>query len=210
MRSLNSIPNNPWPHDMRITVDDQADPLLELLWIREAYDLEPRGDDLPPLLSHPPLGEALRPPTPRDREEWTSAWPALWAAAVSHAGKEADFALHERLTRTANGSQDRIELLRELVGPSWRDEFGSEALDPPSYREWREGTVAPRPPALEDNPLVRDLDGVVVAWRAGMTKIITIPCDGEYTRRVGDNALLITEQTMTSSDAFRRALGAFA
>ncbi|MFB7892788.1 hypothetical protein ACFC1I_11365 [Microbacterium sp. NPDC056044] len=42
-----------------------------------------------------------------------------------------------------------------------------------------------------------------------MTKIVTIPCEGDYTRRVGSNALVITERAMTSSDTFREALAAF-
>lgn len=37
MRSVHQIPGNPWPHDMTITVEDRPAPLLELLWLREAY-----------------------------------------------------------------------------------------------------------------------------------------------------------------------------
>ena len=50
MRSNAPIPGNPWPHDMIITVEDRPNVLLELLWIREAFALQPHGEDLPPLL----------------------------------------------------------------------------------------------------------------------------------------------------------------
>ena len=213
MRSVEPIPNDPWPHDMGITIEDRPETLLELLWIREAYDLKTEGDDLPPALAVPPGDAGLDAPSAEARAEWTSGWPALWVAVVKHTGKEFDPALHERLRQTANGSTERLNLLQELVGPSWRDRFGPEALDQSSYREWSHATLqaklASRHDNLEGNALRRDLDAVVAVWRAGMTKIITIPCNGDYTRQVGDNALLMTEQTITSSVSFRRALGAF-
>ncbi|MGU3643424.1 hypothetical protein ACLBXX_00530 [Microbacterium sp. C23T] len=197
---------------MSITIEDRADPLLELLWIREAYGLPVEGDDLPPVLMSPPT-EQFTPPSAGDGEAWASAWPSLWTSTVEHAGKEFDPALHERLSHTANGSRERLELLQEIVGPTWRDRLGPDALDRESYREWNDATfrakLASRPAGIEGNALRRDLDAVVAAWRAGMTKIITIPCRGEYNRRVGDNALLITEETMTTSESFRRALAAF-
>jgi hypothetical protein len=198
---------------MSITIEDRANPLLELLWIREAYHLRPDGDDLPPLLLNPPT-QRLTPPSSIDGQSWTSAWPSLWAATVAHAGTELDPSLHERLSHTANGSRERLDLLQRIVGTNWRDHFGPAALDRDSYQEWNhaafQAKLASRPAGLGGNALRRDLDAVVTAWRAGMNTIITIPCRDEYTRRVGDNALLITEQTITTSDSFRRALAAFA
>ncbi|MDR7113744.1 hypothetical protein J2X03_003644 [Microbacterium trichothecenolyticum] len=199
---------------MGITIEDRAETLLELLWIREAYDLRPEAVDLPPALAVPLGRGRLDAPSAEARAEWTSGWPALWVAVVEHAGKEFDPAVHERLSQTTNGSTERLELLQEIVGPSWRGRYGPEALEQSAYREWSHATfqakLASRPADLEGKALRRDLDAVVAAWRSGMTKIITIPCNGDYTRRVGDNALLMTEQTMTSSVSFRNALGAFA
>lgn len=198
---------------MGITIEDRSDALLELLWIRAAYDLRPDGDDLPPALKVPARDDLADVPSMAERTEWTTAWPSLWAATLAHAGKDFDRALHERLSQTPNGSPERLHLLQEIVGPSWRDRFGSAALDHDSYREWNDTTfqakLAARPAGLEGDVLRRDLDAVIAAWRTGLTKIVTVPCRGEYVQRVGDNALLITEQMMTSSDAFRRALSAF-
>lgn len=214
MRSLIPIPGDPWPHDMVITIEDRPDALLELLWLREAYELRPDADDLPPLLQVPPRGDMTNVPSAAEREEWTAAWPSLWAATLAHAGKDSDPALHERLRRSPNGSPERLHLLQEIVGPNWRDRFGADALDRDSYREWNDATfqatLAARPAGLEGHALRRDLDAVISAWRAGMTKIIAIPCRGEHAQRIGANALLITEQMMTSSDAFRRALSIIA
>jgi len=38
---------------------------------------------------------------------------------------------------------------------------------------------------------------------------VTIPCSGEFTRRVGENALLMTAATREDSDSYRRALSSF-
>lgn len=213
MRSITPDPTNPWPHDMTITVENRPTSLLELLWIREAYQLHPDGANLPPLLTLRPSGE-VRAPSAKELAEWTSAWPSLWTDSLLHAGKEFDPALHQRLSETTNGSRERRDLLQEIVGPSWHDRFGSDALDEGSYRAWNDVmfqvSLVSYPTGLESDPLRRDLDAVIAAWRTGMTKIITIPCHGEYVERVGDNALLITEQTMTARDAFRRALSTFA
>ncbi|MFC8680196.1 hypothetical protein ACFT30_01655 [Microbacterium ureisolvens] len=212
MRSTNPIPDDLWPHDMSITIEERSHALLKLLWIREAYDLRPDGDDLPPSLDVSPRDDLAGVPSAAERAEWTAAWPSLWASTLAHAGKDFDRALHERLSQTSNGSPERLHLLQEIVGPSWRDRFGPGALDHNSYREWNDtvqAKFAARPAGVEGEALRRDLDAVIGAWRTGMTRIVTIPCLGEYTRRVGDNALLITEQMMASSDAFRRALSAF-
>ena len=63
---------------------------------------------------------------------------------------------------------------------------------------------------LEDAPERRDLVALIPAWRAGLTKIVTIPCVGEYVRRLGPHGLLMTDATREDSDAYRRALGSFA
>ena len=62
---------------------------------------------------------------------------------------------------------------------------------------------------LEDHPERRDLPTLISAWRAGLTKIVTIPCSGEFTRRVSKNALLVTAGTREDSDSYRRALSTF-
>ncbi|GAB3617589.1 hypothetical protein GCM10027416_21460 [Okibacterium endophyticum] len=65
-----------------------------------------------------------------------------------------------------------------------------------------------RPRSLEDSPEHRSLDSLIPAWEAGLSKIITIPCRGEYTRVVGDSALL-TEVTRNDPDRYAVALGTF-
>ncbi|MFB7892789.1 hypothetical protein ACFC1I_11370 [Microbacterium sp. NPDC056044] len=94
---------------MVISVEDRASPLLELLWIREAFDLRPNGGDLPPLLTDTPRRESGGVPPAVTRQDWEAAWPSMWADALQHAGREFDPAMHERLMRTANGSRERCD-----------------------------------------------------------------------------------------------------
>ena len=95
----------------------------------------------------------------------------------------------------------------------WGDEFGREVFDDPSYREWeRRGIEAHRGTrriVLEDSPERRDVGALAAAWRRGLTKIVTIPCQGDHVRHVGPHALLVTDGIRADSARYRRALWTF-
>jgi len=213
MRSVRPIPGNPWPHEMTITVDDSPSTLLELLWIREAYHLRIEDEHIPPLLTEAPAAANGPAPTESASAIWEQAWPRLWRAVTQHAGRDQDPGQFERLQQTANGSPERLQILHEIVGPSWRDEFGDAVFDDPSYREWSQrGTdrqiSAMRQPGAE-SPEHRDLDALIRAWRSGLTKVVTIPCQGVFAHKITDNALLMTDATRADSSAYQRALNSF-
>ena len=58
-------------------------------------------------------------------------------------------------------------------------------------------------------PEHRDLDALIRAWRAGLTIVVTIPCQGEFSRKITDNALLMTDTTRADSSTYQRALNSF-
>lgn len=213
MRSSAPVPGNPWPSDMSITVEDRPHTLLELLWLREAYDLHPEGEDIPPLLVDRPAAVQDPAVAAAVRDEWEAAWPRIWHAAVAHACRDCDPRLFVEIQTTADGSLERADLLHRIVGPSGRDHFGDSAFDHESHTTWlRRGMnahVAAIPTRLEDQPERRDLAALIPAWRAGLTTIVTIPCAGEFTLRIGENALLTTAATREDSDSYRRALSMF-
>lgn len=60
-----------------------------------------------------------------------------------------------------------------------------------------------------ESPEHRDLDALIRAWRTGLTKVVTIPCRGEFSRKITDNALLMTDATRADSSAYQRALSSF-
>lgn len=210
MRASVPIPGDRWPHDMVITVDDEVHSLIELLWIREASKLQPIGDDLPPLLIDPPA-ERMGAGEEFDVQDWQAAWPALWSAAVSHAGTVHEAGLLDALHRSADRSAERAELLARITGPSWRDQFDDAVLDE-RYSAWNTARFhdrMTRPNALESPPERLALDALIPAWRRGLTKIVTIPCRGEYTRTIGEHTLMLTEATRDDAARFGDALSSF-
>jgi hypothetical protein len=209
MRSSTPMPGNPWPHDMVITIQDDSTTLLDLLWIRGAWGLSPVGDDLPPLLVPTPSPETPSSDTPIGA--WSDAWPDIWRACLTHVGLERDPQAFERLHTSTLEPQERSALLTDLFGPSWQDRFGDGAFTE-RHGDWTTARFEERttPSRLEESPERQCLDELVPAWRAGLTTIVTIPCRGAATRRVGAHALLVTEQTRADPGTYAEALRSFA
>lgn len=211
MRSTTPMPGNPWPHDMSITVDEPH-ALLELLWIREAHDLRPVGEGLPDKLVDPPAS-AANPVDDATREWWSAAWSRIWEDVLAHAATEPDQALHARAFSSDMSSTERERLLRQLVGPTWRDEFGAAVFDDESHREWDQrrfdAHIASRPTSLGASPEHRDVEALAGAWRRGLTRVVTIPCRGLHVRQIGPHALLVTDEVRSGSTEYRAALSGF-
>jgi len=210
MISQEPIPGNPWPHEMVITIEDGPHALEELLWIREAWNLQPEGSDLPPLLTDTPAPvEADRPAVAGD---WQREWPGLWNDCVTHAAEAPDRGLLTQLMEETVEPELRADMLQRLVGPSWRDRFGDDALTD-AYRQWSLGLferrAAGRPVAYAETPERIALDALVPAWRAGLTRLVLIPCRGTFTRRIGSASLLLTEETRTDPARYAAALASF-
>ncbi|WP_248241558.1 hypothetical protein [Microbacterium kunmingense] len=197
---------------MTLTVDERPHALVELLWLREAHHLEPQGANLPPLLSDTPDDASIASDA-ATRADWERLWPQVWHNALDHVGRETDPRLFDRVQETIDGSPERAALLREIVGPDVRDYFGHDTFADASYRKWEQKGmdefISSRPRALEESPERRDLDALIPAWRAGLTRIVTIPCREVHTHKIGPNTLLVTERTRADSESFRHALAAF-
>lgn len=210
MRGIAPDPGNPWPHDMVITIEDDAFPLVELLWVREAWGLRlPPGG--PPRLARTParIGE------PEDRAEWETAWPVLWEGAVQHAASAPEPALFAALTSDQVRSDERASLVRAYTGPTWSDRFGEASLGT-AFDEWnraereRRLALVAAPQGVSASPERLALDALIPAWEAGLTRVVTIPCRGAGTRIIGDASLLLTESTRRSSAEYSAALNRFA
>lgn len=195
---------------MVITFDDDPGSLVELLWMRDAWGLKPQHGDVPP-----PLVDSLDPQVNEDDEvdveAWRAAWPELWNSTLRHAGEARDPALFDAIRSTANNSAEGMELLARITGPSWHDRFGEAGLE--RYHPWqtsqfRRRTVGLRT-SVEEQPERRSLEALITAWHQGLTKIVTIPCRGAFTRIIGEHTLLMTDETRADADAFSAALHHF-
>lgn len=197
---------------MVITIENDSQTLLELLWIREAWQLHPVGDDLPPALVETPsfVGESKRSSAPIT--QWQDAWPNIWNASVHHAGTSHDPRILEQLHGSKIGSEERRRLLGELVGPSWRDSFGADAFTEDeqqwNYRMFRQ-RVDRSLRQWDEQPERVALDVLIASWQSGLTKIVEIPCRGTFTRVIGKNALLVTVETRADAERYREALTKF-
>lgn len=197
---------------MVISVEDDQQSVLELLWIREAWQLDPQGDDLPPLLADTPpaLGAAQRAAAPI--AEWQDAWPRVWAQVLHHAGVAHDPGIFDRLHDSATGSDERARLLRELVGTSWREQLGDEAITDHA-QQWRQTLVERRIVQLRAGPEAQperlSLEALIEAWTRGLTTIVEIPCSGTFTRRIGSHAILVTAETRGDPERYSAALREF-
>jgi hypothetical protein len=212
MLSSAPIPGNPWPHDMILTIEDDLQALLDLLWVREAWSLQPAEDDLAPLLSITPVGTNHEAVPVGKIAEWQEAWPSIWRACLQHAGQIRDATVFEQLRGTAIRSDERASLLHELVSPSWRDTFGNDAF-PDEYLVWNqarfEANSYPRYQALEEEPEWVSLAALIPAWQAGLSKVVVIPCRGSYTRVIGQHTLLLTAETREDPKRYSEALALF-
>lgn len=99
---------------MTLTVEDRPHALLELLWLREAHRLEPRGENLPPLLSATPADASIASDAAL-RSDWEHIWPQAWREALEYVGRDTDPRLFDRMQETADGSPERAALLREIT-----------------------------------------------------------------------------------------------
>lgn len=212
MRSVESMPNNPWPHDMVLHVQFDEGSLLDLLWVREAWRLEVTGPDVPPRpleLDEPELtAEGLR----RDKREWERAWTDLWEAALARFARRRRPRATDAMAAAVVDALSDEEVHAMWEGESWRSRFGDAAFTA-GYEAWK-GRLRARRDRVHELPLElhaqrQALDELVPAWRRGLTTMITIPCSGTYTRTLGDDTLLLTELVHDDVDQLRAALRLF-
>ena len=212
LRSSVPMPGNPWPHDMLITVDDDPNTLVDLLWVRDAWNLHPVGDDLPPLLSDDSVRARAQTESTGATATWVEAWPRIWNACIDHAGVVQDSTIFDQLQHTLDGSPERADLLARMFGPSWRGSFGDDAFTQ-EHETWNfaqfQARTQRRPTSLGDDPERLSLSALIPAWQAGLTKIVTIPCQGSYTRVIGQHTLLVTDETRDDHQRYSEAIKHF-
>jgi len=92
MRSVGAVAGNPWPHDIVITVENYPHSLVDLLWIRETWNLHPVAADRPPLRWDDSVRSQAKTEPSGGPKVWSDAWPFR------------DAAVGEMLNKTTEGS----------------------------------------------------------------------------------------------------------
>jgi hypothetical protein len=127
-----------------IVVEDDLQPLLDLLWVREAWNLSPVVLDLPPLLVDDSGRAQGKTATCDESTAWSDEWSSLRERCVYHASLIGDSALLRAVVWFTDGSPERAELLQTMMGPSWRDDFGGRS----SFTKRNETWTLARPKLL--------------------------------------------------------------
>lgn len=180
--------------------------LLELLWVREAYGLRPHG--AVPRLEHAPR----RAYAAEDNEAWSLAWDDLWAANMKQEATGVPPGLPEKLETTAPSSPERAGLLRSLTGPTWASLFGDAAFGE-EYAAWSKAqsvtVIQSRSRSLDESPERIATQSLTQAWRAGLRRVITLPCRGNFSQAIDGTALLITDAAREDPTAYSTTLRTF-
>jgi hypothetical protein len=102
--------------------------------------------------------------------------------------------------------------LHELFGPSWRDAFGDDAFTD-QYLLWNQAQFEinshRQSQSLEEEPERVSLAALSLAWQAGLSKVVVIPCIGSFTRVIGQHALVVTAETRDDPKRYSEALSLF-
>ena len=202
MKSSVPIPDNPWPHDMVIRVDENPNNVCLLLFIRSAWGIASDAD-VPLLDSEPGPGNSIL-PSSGSAEEWSARWKREWVKAWEWYPLSD---LHPRPTSRLLRSLSRPgQLLHPALPPFWQAEWGDDGIDGAAFNRWL-AALRPDPlVALEEQPERVCLDALIAAWNAGLETIVTLPYKGYFAERISARHLVVSDATRADRESYNRAL----
>jgi hypothetical protein len=200
MRSSRQIPENPWPHEMAITVDAPNN-ILELLFIRSAWGivLELRLPALVPA----PFGGSSSPPSDVGIEEWSQRWHQLWGRAWLWYERWDESHIQAEKLRL---SESPARFNPEFQPPFWEVEYGHDGIDREALAAWREQLRLLEGRSMKKEPERVCLPALIPAWQSGLTTVITLPYAGYFAERILKTHLVVSNQTREDPDSYSRAL----
>lgn len=196
MRSVHERPDNPWPHEMVISVD-HPNHLLTLLFVRETWRLT-QDIDVPAVLPQPAPGASALPPT-ASVDTWSDRWRSAWQDGW------------DWYSRGAAGDALPIDTeprgihTNPAMPPLWETEYGSEGIDREALWQWTLQLQDP-PTDLESTPERRSLPALITAWRAGIDAVIVLPYAIDFAQRITTRHLVVSAVTRDTPDLYSRAL----
>ncbi len=183
---------------MVIRVDEKDPVLLELLFARAYWNLDtyseiPREDPRVPT-------RASGVPSPALASRWGQDW------------NERVTALDDGDTRPpATSIADPAQFNQWLAAQPqrWSDLLRAD-WPGDAYADWLESVLAPtRGIPLERSPERIAVDSLREAWSRGLREIVVIPVEGEYSRRLRDDAVLVSSALRGRADAYAEVLTAW-
>lgn len=203
MQSEHPLPDNPWPHDMVLRVDEHSLHLTELLFVRAAWGLAP--DISVPELDPRVLPGDSRMPDSASRNEWDERWRRLWNLTWRWYDYE------EPGPWTPTQEDMRVLALPDQpmhphIPPHWSAEYGWDGIDLDAFNDWVGSIPDPHPQRLEDEPERRNLEDVIPAWRSGLDTIVVVPFAGYFAKRITTRHLVVSAMTRGDPASYALAL----
>jgi hypothetical protein len=192
------LPQNPWPHDMVIRINDTPHHLTLLLFVREAWSIA--GDlDIPPLNPAPDRGNS-RMPASADAATWGKRWKTAWDQAWSW--YEIEDPTHHPTSAEMKEAEDLSRGLSPFIPPFWTQRYEWEGLDRDAYQVWDQGLI----PKFPHDGERRSLQALIPAWKSGIDTIIVLPYKGYFAQRLSQRHLVVSADVRNNPERYSRAL----
>ncbi len=200
MRWSKPRPENPWPQDMAIRVNDLPHNLTLLLFVRQAWSIAPPDMDIPASKSRTRLRSIQSAQISRRRHmdhRWRTAWNQAWS------WYEIEDPTHHPTPAEMREFTDSSQELNPFVPPFWTQQYGSEGLDQGAYQAWEQRLMPKFPQDAEP----RSLQELIPAWKSGIDTIIVLPYKGGYfAQRLTRRHLAVSAETRNNPEQYSRAL----
>jgi hypothetical protein len=188
-----------WPKDMTITIDDHAQNLKMLLFIRQAW-LVAQDVNIPQLSPVPATGTS-RIPESASREVWDQRWRQQWARSWAwfNVSKVQDAPISQDEMRDISRPGQN---LHPIVPPFWPVEYGEDGLDLAAFNTWDMQTIPTFPSRSERDSLPALID----AWQDGLTTILVLPYRGYFAQRLNGSHLVVSAETRNDPELYTKTL----
>lgn len=191
-------PDNLWPNDMLIRVNDDPHHLTLLLFVRQAWSMA--GDLNIPALSPVPDCGHCRMPESADASTWARRWKTSWDQAWSW--YQIEDPTHHPTPAEMRASGDPSQGLNPLIPPFWTQQYEWEGLDREAYQAWDQSLIPKFPYDAER----RSLQELIPTWKSGIDTVIVLPYEGYFAHRQSLRHLVVSAATRNSPEHYSRAL----
>lgn len=184
------------PPDMQISIENHAQPVKLLLFVRYAWSLAEELN-LPELSPVPDAGSSAMPDTESRQtweDRWAEEWRRMWEWYDSRESQQRPMSQEEMISVSRPGQP-----LHPVVPPFWITEYGAAGIDRDAFMKWDRVTTAIAPNPYPELALVN-------AWNSGVKAITVLPYSGYFAERRNSTHLVVSEDTMKDPNLFLAAL----
>ncbi len=187
----------PTPRNFQMEIDDHAQAVKLLLFIRSAWSLEEGTADVPALDPVPSPGNSTLPDT-ANRDVWVQRWNHEWQRIWDWYGSK-----QNKAVSPTPGQSDPEHDSIPPIPPFWNTEFGTAGVDMDAFLEWDRQTLPDVPPQPESS---ENMSALTAAWERGIAGIIVLPYEGHFASLINPRQLVISAHTKNIPKNFRAAL----